>query len=162
MLILYCYLAYAWGILVLFNHPLMNLFPYIRLQSKKWRENSTFGKSVWICEKLRYVFSVSLIYCIFSVGYKSKNISLIINHVFLLIFSWSVFLQALRKLNHPNIIKLKEVVRENNELFFIFEYMVRLLAFLLFLFFRSSCILSAICSNSRLFSHIEFTNYMIL
>ncbi|CAJ1949571.1 unnamed protein product [Sphenostylis stenocarpa] len=32
-------------------------------------------------------------------------------------------LQALRKMNHPNIIKLKEVVRENNELFFIFEYM---------------------------------------
>ncbi|GAV78214.1 Pkinase domain-containing protein [Cephalotus follicularis] len=31
--------------------------------------------------------------------------------------------KALRKLNHPNIIKLKEVVRENNQLFFIFEYM---------------------------------------
>ncbi|OMO66019.1 hypothetical protein CCACVL1_21318 [Corchorus capsularis] len=31
--------------------------------------------------------------------------------------------KALRKLNHPNIVKLKEVVRENNELFFIFEYM---------------------------------------
>ncbi|GAB4830296.1 hypothetical protein Ancab_019934 [Ancistrocladus abbreviatus] len=31
--------------------------------------------------------------------------------------------KSLRKLSHPNIIKLKEVVRENNELFFIFEYM---------------------------------------
>ncbi|XP_050206471.1 serine/threonine-protein kinase MHK isoform X2 [Mercurialis annua] len=31
--------------------------------------------------------------------------------------------KALRKLNHPNIIKLKEVVQENNELFFIFEFM---------------------------------------
>ncbi|KAD3068477.1 hypothetical protein R6Q59_017507 [Mikania micrantha] len=31
--------------------------------------------------------------------------------------------KVLRKLNHPNIIKLKEIVRENNELFFIFEYM---------------------------------------
>ncbi|WRX08448.1 Protein kinase domain - like 10 [Theobroma cacao] len=31
--------------------------------------------------------------------------------------------KALRKLNHPNIVKLKEVVRENDELFFIFEYM---------------------------------------
>ncbi|KAL6339433.1 hypothetical protein AAG906_032967 [Vitis piasezkii] len=30
---------------------------------------------------------------------------------------------SLRKLNHPNIIKLKEIVRENNELFFIFEHM---------------------------------------
>ncbi|XP_027092952.1 serine/threonine-protein kinase MHK isoform X2 [Coffea eugenioides] len=31
--------------------------------------------------------------------------------------------KSLRKLNHPNIIKLREIVRENNELFFIFEYM---------------------------------------
>ncbi|XP_009587144.1 serine/threonine-protein kinase MHK isoform X1 [Nicotiana tomentosiformis] len=31
--------------------------------------------------------------------------------------------KSLRKLNHPNIIKLKEIVMENNELFFIFEYM---------------------------------------
>ncbi|KAL5702869.1 cyclin-dependent kinase [Ranunculus cassubicifolius] len=31
--------------------------------------------------------------------------------------------KSLCKLNHPNIVKLKEVVRENNELFFIFEYM---------------------------------------
>lgn len=31
--------------------------------------------------------------------------------------------KSLRQLNHPNIIKLKEIVRENNELFFIFEYM---------------------------------------
>ncbi|CAI9107366.1 OLC1v1006703C10 [Oldenlandia corymbosa var. corymbosa] len=31
--------------------------------------------------------------------------------------------KSLRKLNHPKIIKLKEIVRENNELFFIFEFM---------------------------------------
>lgn len=31
--------------------------------------------------------------------------------------------KSLRKLNHPNIIKLKEIVRENNELFFIFDFM---------------------------------------
>eukprot|EP00249_Psilotum_nudum_P018906 c27013_g1_i2 orf=1147-2457(+) len=31
--------------------------------------------------------------------------------------------KSLRKLNHPNIVKLKEVIRENDELFFIFEYM---------------------------------------
>ncbi|KAL3828928.1 hypothetical protein ACJIZ3_017730 [Penstemon smallii] len=30
---------------------------------------------------------------------------------------------SLRKFNHPNIIKLLEIVQENNELFFIFEYM---------------------------------------
>ncbi|CAI5477447.1 unnamed protein product [Closterium sp. Yama58-4] len=31
--------------------------------------------------------------------------------------------KSLRKLNHSNIVRLKEVIRENNELFFIFEYM---------------------------------------
>ncbi len=31
--------------------------------------------------------------------------------------------QSLKKLNHPNVVKLKEVIRENNELYFVFEYM---------------------------------------
>lgn len=31
-------------------------------------------------------------------------------------------IQSLKKLNHPKIVKLMEVVRENDELFFIFEY----------------------------------------
>ena len=31
--------------------------------------------------------------------------------------------QSLRKLSHPNIVKLKEVIRENDELFFVFEYL---------------------------------------
>ena len=30
---------------------------------------------------------------------------------------------SLKKLNHPNIVKLKEVIRENDELFFVFEFM---------------------------------------
>jgi len=34
-----------------------------------------------------------------------------------------VLCQSLRKLNHMNIVKLKEVVRENNKLYFVFEYM---------------------------------------
>ncbi|KAL0481164.1 serine/threonine-protein kinase MAK [Acrasis kona] len=43
-------------------------------------------------------------------------------------FSWEECVnlrevQTLKKLNHPNIIKLKEVIRENNELYFVFEYM---------------------------------------
>ena len=33
--------------------------------------------------------------------------------------------KSLRKLNHPNVVKLKEVIRENDELYFIFEFMVR-------------------------------------
>lgn len=32
-------------------------------------------------------------------------------------------IQSLKKVQHPNIVKLKEVVRENTELFLIFEYM---------------------------------------
>lgn len=31
--------------------------------------------------------------------------------------------QSLKKLNHPNIVKLKEVIRENDELFFVFEFL---------------------------------------
>jgi|EP00670_Eutreptiella_braarudii_P010424 protein kinase len=43
-------------------------------------------------------------------------------------YSWEECLQlreimSLRKLNHSNIIKLREVIRENNELFFVFEFM---------------------------------------
>lgn len=32
-------------------------------------------------------------------------------------------LKSLRKLNHANVIKLKEVIRENDHLYFVFEYM---------------------------------------
>jgi len=43
-------------------------------------------------------------------------------------FSWRECIKlrevrSLKKLIHPNIIKLKEVIRENNELFFVFEFM---------------------------------------
>lgn len=32
-------------------------------------------------------------------------------------------IKSLRKLNHPNIVKLKEVIRVNDDLYFVFEYM---------------------------------------
>lgn len=32
-------------------------------------------------------------------------------------------IKALRKLNHPNIVKMKEVIRVNNYLYLVFEYM---------------------------------------
>jgi serine/threonine protein kinase len=32
-------------------------------------------------------------------------------------------LQALKKLSHPNIVKLKEVIRENDLLYMVFEFM---------------------------------------
>jgi protein kinase len=42
----------------------------------------------------------------------------------LLFFDYLCFSsQSLKKLNHPNIVKLKEVIRENDELFFVFEFM---------------------------------------
>ena len=34
-------------------------------------------------------------------------------------------MKSLRKLNHPNVVKLKEVIRENDELYFVFEYMIQ-------------------------------------
>ncbi len=30
--------------------------------------------------------------------------------------------KSLKKLHHPNVVKLKEVIRENSRLYFIFEY----------------------------------------
>ncbi|RUS72648.1 hypothetical protein EGW08_019586, partial [Elysia chlorotica] len=43
-------------------------------------------------------------------------------------YSWDECLslrevKSLRKLNHPNIVKLKEVIRENDMLYFVFEFM---------------------------------------
>ena len=43
-------------------------------------------------------------------------------------YSWEECMQlrevkSLKKLNHPNIVKLKEVIRENDGLYFVFEYM---------------------------------------
>ncbi|KAF6770723.1 hypothetical protein AHF37_10885 [Paragonimus kellicotti] len=43
-------------------------------------------------------------------------------------YSWEECLnlrevKALKRLSHPNIVKLREVIRENDELFFVFEYM---------------------------------------
>jgi protein kinase len=32
-------------------------------------------------------------------------------------------IKSLRKLNHPNIVKLKEVIRANDDLYFVFEYL---------------------------------------
>ena len=42
-------------------------------------------------------------------------------------YSWSEVMdlrevKSLKKLNHPNVVKLKEVIRENNRLYFVFEY----------------------------------------
>lgn len=44
------------------------------------------------------------------------------NSRFSLIFFCFSF-QSLKKLNHANVVKLKEVIRENDHLYFIFEYM---------------------------------------
>lgn len=40
-------------------------------------------------------------------------------------FNWTkpFLLQCLKKLSHANIVKLKEVIRENDTLYFVFEYM---------------------------------------
>lgn len=45
-------------------------------------------------------------------------------------FSWQECLalrevRSLRKLRHPGVVKLREVIREIDELYFVFEYMVR-------------------------------------
>ena len=39
------------------------------------------------------------------------------------VFFFFLAFQSLKKLNHANVVKLKEVIRENDHLYFIFEYM---------------------------------------
>lgn len=43
--------------------------------------------------------------------------------IFMFFFFFSIAFQSLKKLNHANVVKLKEVIRENDHLYFIFEYM---------------------------------------
>lgn len=44
-------------------------------------------------------------------------------HFYAQYFNHHFFPQSLKKLNHANLIKLKEVIRENDTLYFVFEYM---------------------------------------
>ncbi|XP_058085551.1 cyclin-dependent kinase F-4 isoform X2 [Magnolia sinica] len=54
--------------------------------------------------------------------------------------------KSLRKMNHPNIVKLKEVIRENDVLYFVFEYM--------------ECNLYQLMKDrGKLFSEIEVRNW---
>ena len=43
--------------------------------------------------------------------------------IFMFFFFFYISFQSLKKLNHANVVKLKEVIRENDHLYFIFEYM---------------------------------------
>ena len=73
--------------------------------------------SVWIFVKLRSVWIVAwkraqlLVYFVVVVVVD-------VDDTFLLLAS-----QSLQKLSHPNLIKLREVIREDNILYFVFEYM---------------------------------------
>ncbi|XP_039052109.1 cyclin-dependent kinase F-4-like isoform X2 [Hibiscus syriacus] len=54
--------------------------------------------------------------------------------------------KSLRRMNHPNIVKLKEVIRENNILYFVFEYM----EFSLYQLMKD---------REKLFSEVEIRNW---
>ena len=49
-----------------------------------------------------------------------------LHHLLILLFCFQVMdlreVKSLKKLHHPNVVKLKEVIRENSRLYFIFEY----------------------------------------
>lgn len=64
--------------------------------------------------------------------------------------------QSLRRMNHPNIVKLKEVIRENDMLFFVFEFMV------CFFFFLASFIGSCFISCAILAQSSIFCNWLVL
>lgn len=72
------------------------------------------------CMQLREIKVVSLWYVFMNM----YNFILWLLYVFILThFIHVSCIQSLKKLNHPNIVKLKEVIRENDELFFVFEFM---------------------------------------
>lgn len=84
-------------------------------------------------------------------------------------FSW----QSLRKMNHPNIVKLKEVIRENDVLYFVFEYMVCITFLAFFASEDTFCSKKFICSVAfqecnlyqlmkdrlKLFSEVQVRNW---
>lgn len=53
--------------------------------------------------------------------------------------------QSLRKMNHPNIVKLKEVIRESDVLYFVFEYMVCIASPSVFAFLEVVRLFKCIC-----------------
>lgn len=67
-------------------------------------------------------------------------------------------MQSLCKLNHVNIVKLKEVIRQDNHLYFIFEYMVG--STILILFFPSHFTLVTYNSEEMQF-FIEHNIYLV-
>lgn len=58
---------------------------------------------------VKSLFHISYVICLFSLSFLREFVS--------------PLFQSLKKLNHANVIKLKEVIRENDHLYFIFEYM---------------------------------------
>lgn len=65
---------------------------------------------------------------VFTMASPLKTVFLWFSFARLPLCSWEECMQlrevkSLKKLSHPNIVKLKEVIRENNELFFVFEFM---------------------------------------
>ena len=50
-----------------------------------------------------------------------KTICLLFRSKSLTFFNY--IFQSLRKLNHANVVKLKELIREDDHLYFVFEYM---------------------------------------
>lgn len=81
------------------------LYFKIHLILTEWKENIILGMKQWIWEKLRYVHYI----------YNSAKFRILSNV--------TIFFQSLKKLNHANLIKLREVIRENDTLYFVFEYM---------------------------------------
>lgn len=78
------------------------------MQLRKWSGNIILGRSAWIFGKWRYL-----------------ELAMFLNLYFISFLTrFCIFVKSLRRMNHPNIVKLKEVIRENDILYFVFEYMV--------------------------------------
>lgn len=75
----------------------------------EWKESIILGTKLWVWGKSRY--------------YACLIPNLILRYEVVGVIKYYNLFQSLKKLNHANLIKLREVIRENDTLYFVFEYM---------------------------------------
>lgn len=85
--------------------------------------------------------AVTCVYCPAWLDLLSTSTIFVLWIPYIVTWYFSLLFQSLKKLNHANVIKLKEVIRENDHLYFIFEYMKENLYQLM----KDRCVYIVIC-----------------
>lgn len=85
-----------------------------------WRDRGVRAK---MCVCVRAWGSYSLAFFLHQTTFSPLTLAPPISRHFFPCFHSTCSQQSLKKLHHPNIVRLRELVRENNTLYMIFEYM---------------------------------------